>query len=108
VLFLDNEQLLEAIQNSFLSELGKLENRIAQEMDHLRHDSKTRFTHVEDCITKLHDDTNEGFQEVKNILYEDVVEITNEMVNDKELIRREIDALKGRIYLLEKKLSKIS
>ncbi|MCH5584001.1 hypothetical protein MK805_03360 [Shimazuella sp. AN120528] len=105
---MDNEQLLEAIQSSFLSELSKLENRISQEMNTLRQDSKTRFLNVEECITKLHDDTSEGFQEVKNILYEDVVEITNEMVSDKELIRREIDALKGRIYLLEKKLSKIS
>jgi hypothetical protein len=71
-------------------------------MNSLKQDSKTRFIHVEERITELHDDTSEGFQEVKNIMYEDVVEITNEMVNDKDLIRREIDALKGRIYLLEK------
>jgi hypothetical protein len=74
----------------------------------MKQDSKTRFTHIEDSISRLHDDTTSGFQEVKNILYEDVVEITNEMVNDKDSLRREIDALKGRIYLLEKKLSKIS
>jgi predicted RNase H-like nuclease (RuvC/YqgF family) len=108
VLFLDNEQLLEAIQSSFLSELGKLENRMTQELNSLRQDSRNRFTHVEESISGLHSETKNGFQEVKNILYEDVVEITNEMVNDKDLIRREIDALKGRIYLLEKKLSKIS
>lgn len=108
MLFLDNEQLLEAIQSSFLSELGKLENKISQEMNLLKQESNTRFTQIEDGIAELHNDTSEGFQEVKNILYEDVVEITNEMVNDKDLIRREIDALRGRIYLLEKKLSKIS
>jgi uncharacterized protein involved in exopolysaccharide biosynthesis len=108
VLYLDNEQLLEAIQSSFLSELGKLENRITQEIKSMKQDSKSRFIQVEERITQLHDDTGAGFQEVKNILYEDVVEITNEMVSDKDLIRREIDALKGRIYMLEKKLSKIS
>jgi uncharacterized protein involved in exopolysaccharide biosynthesis len=108
VLYLDNEQLLEAIQSSFLSELGKLENRITQEIKSMKQDSKSRFMQVEERITQLHDDTGNGFQEVKTILYEDVVEITNEMVSDKDLIRREIDALKGRIYMLEKKLSKIS
>jgi len=108
VLYLDNEQLLEAIQSSFLSELGKLEDRITREMKSVKQASESRFIHVEESIANLHDDTSNGFQEVKTILYEDVVEITNEMVNDKESIRREIDALKGRIYLLEKKLSKIS
>ncbi|WP_028775440.1 hypothetical protein [Shimazuella kribbensis] len=105
---MDNEQLLEVIQSSFLSELGKLEDRITQEIKSAKQASDSRFIHVEECIARLHDDTCNGFQEVKNILYEDVVEITNEMVNDKDFIRREIDALKGRIYLLEKKLSKIS
>lgn len=108
MLFLDNEQLLEAIQSSFLSELGKLESRITVEINTMKQDASDRFTHVEESIAGLHEETSNGFHEVKTILYEDVVEITNEMVNDKELIRREIDALKGRIYLLEKKLSKIS
>jgi predicted RNase H-like nuclease (RuvC/YqgF family) len=108
VLFLDNEQLLEAIQSSFQSELGKLEDRITQELKSVKQTSESRFIHVEESITNLHDETNKGFQEIKTILYEDVVEITNEMVHDKASIRREIDVLKGRIYLLEKKLSKIS